>query len=389
MKKTHGLTRLTIFTIIAFSLLLATGCDPPTVELELIADGFNTPTVLTHPGDGTNRLFVADQVGKIYVIESGVLLQDPFLDISTKLVDLLGAYDERGLLGLVFHPDYADNGKFYVYYSAPKSGEGINHKSVVSEFLVSSANDNIADDTSEREILTIDQPEANHNAGQLAFGPDGYLYIGVGDGGGAGDVHGVIGNGQDTTNLLGTILRIDVDTGDPYDNPLDNPFVGEENSRDEIYAYGFRNPYKFSFGFLGGENRLIVADVGQGDWEELDFVENGGNYGWRIMEGDHIYDQDLADMLSIDPESLAKPFHEYDRSVGHSIIGGYVYTGPQTTEMTGKYVFADWGSSFIIPSGQIFYLYLDEAGPDVWTRDTLIPKNFRKYISGMGEDENG
>jgi len=387
MKTKYFTIKLTILTIIFFSLFLTTGCGTPNVELTVVAQGFNTPTVLTHPNDGTNRLFVADQIGKIYIIEDGTLLQAPFLDISNNLVSPFILYDERGLLGLAFHPNYNDNGKFYVYYSAPETGEGIDHKSVVSEFRVSPGDDNIADLESEKMILTINQPEANHNAGQLAFGPDGYLYIGVGDGGGEYDEHGSIGNGQDITKMLGTILRIDVDAEDPYGIPLDNPFVSDEEGLDEIYAYGFRNPYKFSFGFLDGEPRLIAADVGQWDYEELNFVVNGGNYGWRIMEGNYVYDQPLADLLGINPNSLAAPFHEYDHSVGFSVIGGFVYNGMQDTELVGKYVFADWGSNYIFPSGKLFYL--EKTSPDVWTREELIPQWFNQYITGMGEDKDG
>lgn len=385
MKNRRVLLVLCKLSVIIVFLFSSTGCPEPTVKLEVVESGFNTPTALTHPGDGTGRLFVADQTGEIYVIEEGTKLQQPFLSVSNRMVSLLSAYDERGLLGLAFHPEYAENGRFFVHYSAPEPGQGVDHKSVVSEFLVSSENVNLADDTSERIILTVSQPESNHNAGQLAFGPDGYLYIGLGDGGGSYDRHGTIGNAQDTSTLLGSILRIDVDTGDPYGIPSGNPFVADTEARDEIYAYGFRNPYRFSFDNDTG--RLIVGDVGQWNWEELNLVEKGGNYGWRIMEGNHIYDQDLADDLGIDPESLQKPIDEYDHSVGHAVVAGFVYRGGQPCEILGKYVFADWGKSFLIPSGHLYYL--EETEPDVWTRVELLMDPFVRYILAIGEDQDG
>jgi glucose/arabinose dehydrogenase len=350
-------------------------------ELDIIASGFTSPVVLIYPPADTNRLFVADQIGKIFVIQDGEMLPDPFLDISDKVVPLQASYDERGLLGFAFHPDYEHNGRFFVYYSAEKIGEGINHESILSEFKVKEENPNQADPDSEKIIFRLDQPESNHNGGQLVFGPDDYLYLGLGDGGGAGDQHPPIGNGQNISSLLGSIIRIDVDSGDPYAIPPDNPFVGEEG-RDEIYAYGFRNPWKFSF----DGNTLIVADVGQDMWEELDNVEKSGNYGWRIMEGNHLYDPDLADQLGIDIDSLEKPFHEYSHSVGKTIIGGYVYRGT-SEELSGKYVFGDWSSSFIKPSGKIFYL--EEIEPGTWQRYQFrLSQPFNHYILGFGEDQN-
>jgi hypothetical protein len=185
--------------------------------------------------------------------------------------------------------------------------------------------------------------------------------------------------------LLGSILRIDADTGDPYGIPSDNPFVSDPTGRDEIYAYGFRNPYRFSFDENTG--RLFGGDVGQWDWEELNLVEKGGNYGWPIMEGNNIYNQALADDLGIDPESLEKPIHDYGRSVGHSVVGGYVYRGVQSCEISGKYVFADWGKSFVVPSGELYYL--EETEPNVWTRVDMQTDLFFRYILALGEDQDG
>ena len=358
-----------------------------TATLDLVASGLKAPTMLTSAGDGSNRLFVADQPGKIYVIEDGVLWLTPFLDLTSKMVKLNPIYDERGLLGLVFHPDYETNGRFFVYYSGLKTAEGVDHESIIAEYTVSSGNPNIADSSSEKIILRIDQPEPNHNGGQLEFGPDGYLYIGLGDGGGAGDQHGVIGNGQNVSTLLGKILRIDVDTATPYGIPSDNPFFGEEGL-DEIYAYGFRNPYRFSFDRLTGA--LYVADVGQDEWEEIDVVENGGNYGWRILEGTHLYDPDLAEFLNISIETLKSPIHDYSHTVGRSIIGGYVYRGNQSPNLIGSYVFGDWSTGFVKPDGKLYYL--SETEPGVWQRSEFSLKNdkpLKRFILGFGEDEQG
>lgn len=358
-----------------------------TATLSLIASRVKAPTMLTAAGDGTNRLFVADQPGKIYIIENGKLLQTPFLDLTSKMVKINPLYDERGLLGLAFHPNYEVNGRFFVYYSGPITVQGVDHESIIAEYSVSSEDPNIADSSSENIILRIDQPESNHNGGQLAFGHDGYLYIGVGDGGGAGDQHGDIGNGQNISTLLGKILRIDVDSAAPYGIPGDNPFVGGEG-RDEIYAYGFRNPYRFSFDKLTGT--LYVADVGQDEWEEIDIVENGGNYGWRILEGTHPYDLNLAEYLNISIESLKPPIHEYSHNVGRSIIGGYVYRGNQSPSLVGMYVFGDWSTGFVKPDGKLYYL--SETEPGIWERFEFFlhtQKPLKRFIFGFGEDESG
>jgi len=368
------------------TIILPGSTDALTVGLEPIVSRLKAPTVLTNAGDLSNRLFVAEQTGKIKIIENGELLSTPFLDLSEKMVKVNPIYDERGLLGLVFHPSYETNGRFFVYYSAPKTGSGINHESIVAKYLVSS-NPNIADPNSEQIIYRVDQPEANHNGGQLAFGSDGYLYIGLGDGGGAGDQHGTIGNGQDINTSLGKILRIDVDSGTPYAIPADNPFVGIDGL-DEIYAYGFRNPYRFSFD--NETDRLFVADVGQDEWEEIDIVEKGGNYGWAIMEGNHPYNLSIAEKLGINITTLNYPIHEYSHNVGHSVIGGFVYRGKQPASLTGKYVFGDWSKSYLPANGKLYYLEENETG--VWQRfEFALEKNkpLKRYIIGFGEDENG
>jgi len=357
-----------------------------TVSLECIAKGLKAPTVLTNAGDGSHRLFIAEQTGAIYLIENGTMLPAPFLDLSSKMVKVNPLYDERGLLGLVFHPSYETNGRFFVYYSAPKTGAGIDHEAIIAEYQVSD-DPNLADPISEKIIYRIDEPESNHNGGQLAFGSDGYLYIGLGDGGGAGDQHGTIGNGQNINTSLGKILRIDIDSSAPYTIPADNPFVGSDGL-DEIYAYGFRNPYRFSFDYA--TDRLYVADVGQDTWEEIDIVEKGGNYGWRILEGNHPYDLALADDLGINLSTLESPIYDYSHNVGRSIIGGFVYRGNESPTLKGKYVFGDWSTSFTKADGKLYYL--NETTPGFWVRSEFVlqpDRSLQRFILGFGLDEQG
>ncbi|MCK5365325.1 MAG: PQQ-dependent sugar dehydrogenase, partial [Gammaproteobacteria bacterium] len=276
---------------------------PTIVELETVASGLTAPVGLTHAGDGSGRLFIVEQTGQIRFVEDGTLLAAPFLDISGLLPTLNPFFDERGLLGVAFHPAYEGNGRFYVRYSVPRSGDpgepcfGTSrgcHSEVLAEYRVSAGDPNVADPSSGLVLFTVDEPQFNHDAGEVAFGPDGFLYFTLGDGGGAHDgladmppSHGPIGNGQNIEPLLGSMLRIDVDSAFPYAIPPDNPFVGAAG-RDEIYAYGLRNPYRFSFDDgPGGDGRLFLADVGQNLFEEVDIVEKGGNYGWVIREGFH------------------------------------------------------------------------------------------------------
>ena len=270
------------------------------VGLELVAEGLNSPVAATSATDGSGRLFIVDRIGVVRIVSpEGELLEQPFLDLRDRMVGLRGQYDERGFLDLEFHPRYEENGRFFVYYSAPADQDapaGWDNTSHVSEFVVSAADRNRADLGSERIIMRVHQPQSNHDGGQVLYGPDGYLYISLGDGGGGNDVgpgHPPIGNGQDFTTLLGSILRIDVDHGDPYAIPPDNPFVGQEG-REEIFAYGLRNPWRMSFD-AGGERELFAADVGQNLWEEVDIIRKGGNYGWNIKEGTHSFDPSNPD----------------------------------------------------------------------------------------------
>lgn len=360
------------------------------VGLELVAEGLTSPLALMSSGDDTGRLFVLDQIGQIWIITAeGVLADEPFLDLSDRMVILATDYDERGLLGMAFHPDYPANGRFYVYYSAPlRDGapRGWNHTSHLSEFLVSEDDSNVANPDSERIILQVDQPQSNHDGGQITFGPDGYLYIPLGDGGGANDTgtgHTEdLGNAQDTSNLLGSILRIDVDNGDPYAIPEDNPFAGEQG-REEIYAYGLRNPYRIAFD-AGGDRQLFVGDVGQNLWEEISIVTLGGNYGWRIKEGTHCFDPENPNTSPAEcpergplGEPLIDPIIEYpnanapDGGLGVAIIGGIMYRGRAVPELEGRYIFGDWSTGWGRPDGVLLAATPAETEGELWTFEEL------------------
>ena len=261
-----------------------------------VANGLRNPLGAIPPGDGSGRLFIPEQKGSILVLtKDNVLLDEPFLDIASSVLTSSRRGDERGLLGMTFHPNYSQNGRFFVYYSAVSSGR---HISTVSEFKVSANSPNTADPHSEKVIFTIVQPEGNHNGGDIFF-KDGYLFIVLGDGGGAGDRHGRIGNGLDTSTLHGSILRVDVsNTSVPYSIPPDNPFADGVGGRPEIYAYGLRNPWRCSVdrGDANGvgAGRIFCGDVGQNRFEEIDIIEKGGNYGWRAYEGFECYDRRLC-----------------------------------------------------------------------------------------------
>ncbi len=332
--------------------------ESPVVDLEMLIDGLSSPVYLTH--DGSGGLFVVEQPGTIRVYNQGTLQAQPFLDIR----DWVRFGGERGLLSVAFHPQYAENGRFFVNYTRRTDGA-----TVIAEYRVSD-DPNAADRASERVLLVIDQPFANHNGGQLQFGPDGMLYIGMGDGGSGGDP---LGHGQNLNTLLGALLRIDVDGGEPYVIPADNPFVDRANARDEIWAYGLRNPWRFSFDRCNG--RLFLADVGQNLWEEVDLIEQGGNYGWNIMEGAHCFEPPVGCRT----EGLELPIAEYDHSLGCSITGGYVYRGTQIENLIGRYVFGDFCS------GRIWTLTPSGAGN--WTMQELL--DTRLSISSFGEDEQG
>ena len=404
--------------------------DPPceadrvSIRLLTVASGLISPVGVTHAGDGSGRLFIVDQAGFIRVVDvTDSLVVAPFLDLTAIIVPLDANFDERGLLGLAFHPDYANNGRFFVRYSADRVGSAGEpcfgtsrgcHKEVLSEFSVigDPAVSNTADPSSEIILFEIDEPQFNHDAGEIAFGPDGLLYFSLGDGGGANDgladgeppgsepSHGPFGHGQDTDTALGSMLRVDVDCGTPpYCIPASNPFA-TGGGVPEIYAWGFRNPYKFSFDDgPGGTGALYLADVGQALFEEVDIVVNGGNYGWVIKEGTHCFDPlDSGVPPAIcDDAGMIDPIMEYahpraglPHAGGLAIVGGFVYRGSGLPELSGKYVFGDFSSDFG-PTGRMFYF--DTTGPDANQRREfkLGPADppFGRILKGFGEDEEG
>ncbi len=398
--------------------------DPGLPRLVRVADGFVAPVFLTHPGDDTGRLFVVDQVGTVRVIDAdGSLLDEPFLDVRDRMVEIgidFGngvVFDERGLLSLAFHPDYAANGRLFVVYNAPADDgeEGVNSVLTLSEFAVSDDDPNQADPDSERVILEIDKPQFNHNGGQIAFGPDGYLYMGTGDGGGANDTDEghtpELGNGQDRSQLLGKILRIDIDGDEPYEIPADNPLVGAESARAELWAWGLRNPWRFSF---DDDGNLLVADVGQDRLEEVNIVTGGGNYGWNIREGDDCFDPqnptmppDECPATGASGEALIDPIIVYphpsvltdeqeadDVPAGLAVVGGYVYRGAARPELVGDYIFADWSSVFTTPDGFLLAASRQTAVADEWTVRRLAVEDhpdgrIGRFILGFGEDADG
>jgi glucose/arabinose dehydrogenase len=375
-----------------------------TITLEEVAGGLSSPVVLTHAGDGSGRLFVVDQIGEIRVIKNDVLLPTPFLDLSSQIVTLNSGFDERGLLGLAFHPDYVSNGRLFVRYSVPRPGDPNQpcsgssrgcHKEVLAEYQVS-ADPDIADPNSESILFEVDEPQFNHNAGHVAFGPDGLLYFSLGDGGGANDgladlppSHGPTGNAQNIETALGALLRIDVDGGAPFAIPPDNPFVGVAGL-DEIYAYGFRNPYRFSFD-RAGAGELFLADVGQNLFEEINVVTKGGNYGWVIREGAHCFDPFNPNVppMSCSTAGLTDPLAEYDHSDGLAVIGGYVYRGALHPELFGRYIFGDFSRDFGL-TGRLFYLDVD-GDPSQILEFRLGPQDdpLGRVLLGFGEDEGG
>ncbi len=334
------------------------------ISLEPVLQGvFTQPLYLTNAGDG--RLFVVEQAGVIRIVDQGQLLDTPFLDIRDRVGS---AQLEQGLLGLAFHPDYASNGAFFVNYT-DRSGN-----SQISRFMVSQGDANLADPESETLLLSYQQPYPNHNGGQVAFGPDGYLYIGVGDGGSANDP---LDNGQNPATILGTLLRLDVNQLDvTYQIPPTNPFVGSDDRLNEIWAWGLRNPWRFSFDRLTGD--LFVADVGQNLWEEVDFQpatsQGGENYGWNILEGTHCFASDPCD-----PTGMVAPIFEYSHSEGCSVTGGYIYRGEEFMDLYGNYFVADYCQ------GTIWRLVAEESGE--WSSAVVLDTPY--VISSFGEDADG
>jgi glucose/arabinose dehydrogenase len=336
------------------------------ITTQVLVSGLASPVDLEHINDGSGRLFVVEQGGTIRIIQNGSLLPQPFLDISSKVM----VQDEMGLLGVTFHPNFATNRKFYVNYTRNNAGQ---FQSVIAEYQASAANANLSDPATERILLTVDQVSnfTNHKAGQLAFGPDGFLYFGLGDGGSGGDP---FGHGQNTQILLGKLMRIDVNSTSPgkqYAIPADNPFVSG-GGLPEIYAYGFRNPWRFSFD--GTSGRLFMADVGQDMFEEIDIVQKGGNYGWNTMEGMHCFNPPTGCNMT----GLSLPIIEISHPEAEAVIGGFVYHGTAVAGMQGMYIFGDL-------NGKIWSL--TEAPANTFTRSVLATPGFN--ISSFGQDAAG
>lgn len=444
------MSRLLLLLGCAFCLAgqpaLADGRDRlPSVKLELVADGLMAPIFLVAPPDGSGRRVVGDQIGIAYILGSdGKLLEPPFIDLRNRLTPLLQAFDERGLLALAFHPDFARNGLFYVNYSAKRRAESpFTGKTAytwrLSEFRVSAGDPDRADLASERVLLEMDWVNRKHNGGGLAFGPDGYLYVGVGDGGG---VHGVPdvyeppkldedetfkkakelkedpyrlpeefhkydAYAQDTGRLQGKILRIDVNHGHPgYAIPPTNIFRGKEEGRDEIYAWGFRNPFRLSFDRLGNGN-MFVSGVAESLWETIYMVDRPGNYGWAVREGTHCFERAHAfdppkDCPRIDAlgEVMRDPIVEYPNwsvtrpwskveaaPMGTASVGGFVYRGKALPALYGKLVFGDFSTAIEKPSGQVFVATPPLSWGALWPFERLMELDQR--LHSLGEDSDG
>jgi glucose/arabinose dehydrogenase len=328
---------------------------------------------LTHANDGSNRLYAASQRGQIWTFENDPQVEQShlFLDLQDKVVAWAGpGANEEGLLGLAFHPDFKSNGQFFVYYSRTQE-----QKSYLSRFTVSQQNPLKADPDSETVLMEIDQPFQNHNGGSIEFGPDGFLYIGLGDGGWRNDPHE---NGQDLSTLLGSILRIDVDhpaDGKLYGIPSDNPFVGHADARPEIYAFGLRNPWRIAFDKQTG--LLWTGDVGQELWEEIDLITKGGNYGWNIREGTHPFGNSTT---THDVGKMIEPVWEYDHQIGKSITGGRVYRSDRVSQLSGKYLYADY------VTGGVWALSVDPSGTAT-RNEQVFPDSVP--VLAFGEDATG
>lgn len=341
--------------------------DPKLYQWVKVVGGLDNPVYITHAGDGSGRLFVLEQGGLISIVKNGTLNPKPFLDVSELIPDdvIRGGYTERGLLGLVFHPDYAKNGLFFIDYT---NREG---NTVIARYHVKASDPNQADPASVKIILTVKQPYENHKGGQLAFGPDGYLYIGLGDGGSLRDPDG---NGQKTSTLLGKILRIDVNA-DTYTVPPTNPFVGKAEFLPEIWAYGLRNPWRFSFDRATGD--LYIGDVGEDKWEEVDFQpaksHGGENYGWSIYEGKERFSQATPNGDEVMPVAV------FGHDEGCAMVSGYVYRGKALPALAGVYFYGDYCY------GRIWALYQTASGE--W-KNSIFSQTGRQ-ISSFGEDEQG
>jgi len=391
----------------------------------LVAEGLNSPIAFVAAPDLSGRRFIVDQIGVIRILTSeGKLLDKPFLDIRDRMVQLEPDYDERGLLGLAFDPGFGRNGRLFVYYSVPlrsSAPKDWDHTNRLSEFKISADDPNRVDPASEQVILEEDHPYLNHNGGTIVFGPDNYLYLSIGDGGNKNDI-GIghtpgIGNGQDISKVQGKILRLDVNRKSGYRSPRDNPFVNKRGLN-EIYAYGFRNPYRFSFD-MGGSRQLFVGDAGQDLFEEVDIVTKGGNYGWNIKEASHCFNpQDektppaQCRNTGYMGEPLIDPAIEYNHPeeaeasaaarqtsansdvVGEAVIGGYVYRGEALPQFSGQYIFGDLSREVEQPDGSLLAARPSAGGKSTWDlRELKIAGSadgrLHHYVVGFGQDAVG
>lgn len=365
-------TKRVILLVLGMILSAGVGLSQNMYEVENAFPGVFVPNILglTAP-EGSPYVYLTSQNGQIYRIDTRENEPDRVLWLDIE--DILVSGGERGLLGLAFHPDFANNGQFFVNYTAPSP-----LRTVVSRFEVTdpAAPEHIStlgDPDSEEILLEFNQPFSNHNGGHIAFGPDGYLYIASGDGGSGGDPQN---NAQNPQNLLGAMLRIDVNTEAGYEIPSDNPYFDSESGRDEVFAIGLRNPWRFSFDRERGD--LWVADVGQNAWEAIHIVENGKNYGWKIIEGSHCFPMESLCIV----DGLEFPVFEYNHDNGdRSITGGYVYRGSELSTLQGKYIYGD----FI--SGRVWALDYDHDSDDVISNTELMNNPFN--ISAFGEDASG
>ncbi len=389
--------------------------SPVAIGVEIVADGFVSPVQLVQAPGNHGRRFVVDQIGVIYgLTPSGNVMPKPFLDIRDRITPLRAQGDERGLLSVAFHPDFFRNGRFFVFYTAPPrpgAPAEFNNTITISEFRTQGAQQIHADPSSERIVLQVDHPQSNHNGGTVAFGPDGYLYISIGDGGGRDDeglghvedwyTENAGGNGQDITqNLLGNILRIDVNRGSPYAIPADNPFV-DTPGLDEIYAYGLRNPYRMSFD-PGGSHILLSMDAGQELWEEVSLIEKGGNYGWNVKEGTHCFDAENPEISpptcpSVDPTTgipLSDPVIEFANAgqpggLAFTVVGGHVYRGNDVPSLFGRYIFG--GATSTVGRGRLF-VATNTGSNTLWPIQELLINGTDRldfFVKGFGQDRDG
>lgn len=347
------MAHLSLFLFILGTISFAA---PETKLTPIIKSGIDSPIFVNFEPGTDDRMYVVEQRGKILVFDESRASSKIVFDIEDKIV----SGGEMGLLGFAFHPNFATNKKTYINYTMERS----QLTTVVSEVRL--------DTRAERELFNFSQPYSNHNGGHVAFGPDGYLYITTGDGGSAGDPHGA---GQNKNTFLGKMLRIDVNGKAPYAIPQDNPFVNQAGAKPEIFAYGLRNVWRFSFDRLTG--LMFGGDVGQNRWEEIDIIEKGKNYGWKTMEGKHCF----SPATNCDQTGLTLPIHEYPRTDGISITGGYVYRGKKITGLQGAYIYGDYGS------GKIWALYYDQTTKTVKSNDLLM--NSRLPIASFAEDNAG